>query len=81
MFSRFSSFSASSPLPPLHHNGKGSTSIRVITQPAVNNTVNLLRIYMLLSSPAEKATNPKNKYEDWEFIMAFCDKVNAEAEG
>lgn len=35
-----------------------------------------------LSLPAtEKATNPKNKYEDWEFIMAFCDRVNAEAEG
>lgn len=29
----------------------------------------------------EKATNPKNRYEDWEFIMAFCDKVNAEMEG
>ena len=29
----------------------------------------------------EKATNPKNKYEDWEFIMAFCDRVNTEMEG
>lgn len=29
----------------------------------------------------EKATNPKNRYEDWEFIMAFCDKVNASPEG
>ena len=39
----------------------------------------------LLFSPllahAEKATNPKNRYEDWEFIMAFCDKVNGEPEG
>lgn len=34
-----------------------------------------------LEALLEKATNPKNKYEDWEFIMAFCDKVNAEAEG
>ena len=32
-------------------------------------------------SVTEKATNPKNRYEDWEFIMAFCDKVNAEMEG
>ena len=30
---------------------------------------------------AEKATNPRNKYEDWEFIMAFCDQVNAQLEG
>ncbi|XP_065900010.1 ADP-ribosylation factor-binding protein GGA3-like isoform X2 [Dysidea avara] len=29
----------------------------------------------------DKATNPKNRYEDWEFIMAFCDKVNASPEG
>lgn len=29
----------------------------------------------------EKATNPKNRYEDWEFIMGFCDKVNASPEG
>lgn len=29
----------------------------------------------------EKATNPKNQYEDWEFIMAFCDRVNLEQEG
>ena len=29
----------------------------------------------------EKATNPRNKYEDWEFIMGFCDKVNGELQG
>ncbi|XP_019853542.1 PREDICTED: ADP-ribosylation factor-binding protein GGA1-like [Amphimedon queenslandica] len=34
-----------------------------------------------LEALLEKATNPKNRYEDWEFIMAFCDKVNAEMEG
>ena len=31
--------------------------------------------------PVEKATNPRNRYEDWEFIMAFCDHVNTEPEG
>jgi ADP-ribosylation factor-binding protein GGA len=30
---------------------------------------------------AEKATNPRNRYEDWEFIMNFCDKVNTELQG
>jgi ADP-ribosylation factor-binding protein GGA len=34
-----------------------------------------------LEALLEKATNPKNKYEDWEFIMAFCDRVNLEQEG
>jgi ADP-ribosylation factor-binding protein GGA len=34
-----------------------------------------------LDALLEKATNPKNKYEDWEFIMAFCDRVNTEQEG
>ena len=36
---------------------------------------------MLVWFLIDKATNPKNRYEDWEFIMAFCDKVNAEPEG
>ena len=37
-----------------------------------------LELVLLLT---EKATNPKNKYEDWEFIMAFCDRVNLEQDG
>ncbi|XP_064406419.1 ADP-ribosylation factor-binding protein GGA1-like [Halichondria panicea] len=34
-----------------------------------------------LQSLIDKATNPRNKYEDWEFIMSFCDKVNIELQG
>lgn len=30
---------------------------------------------------SDKATNPRNRYEDWEFIMGFCDKVNADLQG
>ena len=37
--------------------------------------------HIIITSCLEKATNPKNRYEDWEFIMAFCDKVNASLEG
>ena len=38
-------------------------------------------VYRVIIMCLEKATNPKNRYEDWEFIMAFCDKVNASLEG
>ena len=30
---------------------------------------------------ADKATNPANREEDWDFIMSFCDQVNRELEG
>uniref|UniRef100_A0AAQ5WVY7 Golgi associated, gamma adaptin ear containing, ARF binding protein 3a n=1 Tax=Amphiprion ocellaris TaxID=80972 RepID=A0AAQ5WVY7_AMPOC len=28
-----------------------------------------------------KATNPSNRQEDWEYIMGFCDQINNELEG
>lgn len=30
---------------------------------------------------SDKATNPSNREEDWEYIMHFCDQVNKELEG
>lgn len=30
---------------------------------------------------SDKATNPSNRQEDWEFIMGFCDQINKELEG
>ncbi len=32
-------------------------------------------------SLSDKATNPLNRGEDWEYIMNFCDRVNVEQEG
>uniref|UniRef100_A0A4W4H5Z1 Golgi associated, gamma adaptin ear containing, ARF binding protein 3a n=1 Tax=Electrophorus electricus TaxID=8005 RepID=A0A4W4H5Z1_ELEEL len=29
----------------------------------------------------DKATNPSNRQEDWEYILGFCDQVNQELEG
>lgn len=29
----------------------------------------------------DRATNPSNRQEDWEYIMGFCDQVNKELEG
>lgn len=34
-----------------------------------------------LESWLNKATNPCNRQEDWEYIMGFCDQMNAELEG
>uniref|UniRef100_A0A671VB56 Golgi associated, gamma adaptin ear containing, ARF binding protein 3a n=1 Tax=Sparus aurata TaxID=8175 RepID=A0A671VB56_SPAAU len=34
-----------------------------------------------LESWLNKATNPSNRQEDWEYIMGFCDQVNKELEG
>ncbi|XP_064594749.1 ADP-ribosylation factor-binding protein GGA1-like isoform X2 [Liolophura sinensis] len=34
-----------------------------------------------LESLLNKATNPANREEDWEFIISFCDQVNKELEG
>ncbi|XP_070580161.1 ADP-ribosylation factor-binding protein GGA1-like isoform X4 [Ptychodera flava] len=34
-----------------------------------------------LESWLNKATNPSNREDDWEYIMGFCDQVNKELEG
>lgn len=34
-----------------------------------------------LSYFLDKATNPTNRQEDWEYIMGFCDQINKELEG
>uniref|UniRef100_A0AAX7W3M5 Golgi associated, gamma adaptin ear containing, ARF binding protein 3a n=1 Tax=Astatotilapia calliptera TaxID=8154 RepID=A0AAX7W3M5_ASTCA len=34
-----------------------------------------------LESWLNKATNPSNRQEDWEYIMMFCDQINKELEG
>ncbi|XP_069785473.1 ADP-ribosylation factor-binding protein GGA3 isoform X2 [Narcine bancroftii] len=34
-----------------------------------------------LESWLNKATNPANRQEDWEYIIGFCDQVNKELEG
>ncbi|KAM7394076.1 hypothetical protein PAMP_020898 [Pampus punctatissimus] len=34
-----------------------------------------------LESWLNKATNPTNRQEDWEYIMGFCDQINKELEG
>ena len=30
---------------------------------------------------SDRATNPSNRQEDWEYIMGFCDQINKELEG
>ncbi|NXX99209.1 GGA3 protein, partial [Centropus bengalensis] len=34
-----------------------------------------------LSLAQDKATNPSNRQEDWEYIIGFCDQINKELEG
>ncbi|NXU85377.1 GGA3 protein, partial [Xiphorhynchus elegans] len=34
-----------------------------------------------LSLAKDKATNPSNRQEDWEYIIGFCDQINKELEG
>ncbi|XP_059427221.1 ADP-ribosylation factor-binding protein GGA3a isoform X2 [Carassius carassius] len=34
-----------------------------------------------LESWLNKATNPSNRQEEWEYIMGFCDQINKELEG
>ncbi|XP_031210714.1 ADP-ribosylation factor-binding protein GGA3 isoform X5 [Mastomys coucha] len=34
-----------------------------------------------LESWLNKATNPSNRQEDWEYILGFCDQINKELEG
>ncbi|CAL8331740.1 unnamed protein product [Merluccius merluccius] len=34
-----------------------------------------------LESWLNKATNPSNRQDDWEYIMGFCDQINKELEG
>uniref|UniRef100_A0A673L3S6 ADP-ribosylation factor-binding protein GGA3-like n=1 Tax=Sinocyclocheilus rhinocerous TaxID=307959 RepID=A0A673L3S6_9TELE len=34
-----------------------------------------------LESWLNKATNPSNRQEEWEYIIGFCDQINKELEG
>ena len=36
-------------------------------------------LFFVLSQ--DKATNPCNRQEDWEYIIGFCDQINRELEG
>uniref|UniRef100_A0A8U7MX15 Uncharacterized protein n=1 Tax=Corvus moneduloides TaxID=1196302 RepID=A0A8U7MX15_CORMO len=38
-------------------------------------------IASLLCNQYNKATNPSNRQEDWEYIIGFCDQINKELEG
>uniref|UniRef100_A0A3Q2ZU03 VHS domain-containing protein n=1 Tax=Kryptolebias marmoratus TaxID=37003 RepID=A0A3Q2ZU03_KRYMA len=37
--------------------------------------------FFLEAREGNKATNPSNRQEDWEYIMGFCDQINKELEG
>lgn len=41
----------------------------------------LLLVICSLSLYKDKATNPSNRQEDWEYIIGFCDQINKELEG
>uniref|UniRef100_A0A8C3NVX0 Golgi associated, gamma adaptin ear containing, ARF binding protein 3 n=1 Tax=Cyanoderma ruficeps TaxID=181631 RepID=A0A8C3NVX0_9PASS len=40
-----------------------------------------LLVICSLSLAKDKATNPSNRQEDWEYIIGFCDQINKELEG
>lgn len=39
----------------------------------------IIVLFFVLSQ--DKATNPSNRQEDWEYIIGFCDQINKELEG
>lgn len=41
----------------------------------------LCNIVLFLVLSQDKATNPSNRQEDWEYIIGFCDQINKELEG
>lgn len=41
----------------------------------------MLKVICSLSLTKDKATNPSNRQEDWEYIIGFCDQINKELEG
>ena len=49
-----------------------------MTTLAIFKNYNTTKIVFIVT---DRATNPMNKDEDWEFIMSFCDQVNKELEG
>lgn len=40
-----------------------------------------ITIVLLFVLSQDKATNPSNRQEDWEYIIGFCDQINKELEG
>ncbi|KAM9819618.1 ADP-ribosylation factor-binding protein GGA3-like isoform 2-T2 [Syngnathus typhle] len=48
---------------------------------ALNGSVSMADGDETLESWLNKATNPSNRQEDWEYITGFCDQTNKELEG
>lgn len=49
-----------------------------------NSEENILLLFIttvLFVLSQDKATNPSNRQEDWEYIIGFCDQINKELEG
>lgn len=63
------------PLPDLHY----EYELLFVEYTALNDSSRFTSCFLF--SWTDKATNPANREEDWEFIISFCDQINKELEG
>ncbi|XP_074826997.1 ADP-ribosylation factor-binding protein GGA3 isoform X3 [Natator depressus] len=65
--------------------GRSSRSGLLFGDSFVNQGNSLLIPHLLQTTSSlaikDKATNPSNRQEDWEYIIGFCDQINKELEG
>lgn len=50
-------------------------------EPSIVSPLLFITIVLLFVLSQDKATNPSNRQEDWEYIIGFCDQINKELEG
>lgn len=49
-------------------------------KPSIVSSLLFIIVFFFVLSQ-DKATNPSNRQEDWEYIIGFCDQINKELEG
>uniref|UniRef100_A0A2I3G7F9 Golgi associated, gamma adaptin ear containing, ARF binding protein 3 n=1 Tax=Nomascus leucogenys TaxID=61853 RepID=A0A2I3G7F9_NOMLE len=50
-------------------------------KPSTASSLLFLTLVLFFVLSQDKATNPSNRQEDWEYIIGFCDQINKELEG
>lgn len=53
----------------------------MVKKPSIVSSLLFITIVLLFVPSQDKATNPSNRQEDWEYIIGFCDQINKELEG
>lgn len=55
--------------------------LKIMGKSSALSSLLFVTVVLFLVLSQDKATNPSNRQEDWEYIIGFCDQINKELEG